>query len=153
MVKVYVGGVARDKNGNYILVLREPTTGNELPIWIGEYEAMAIDMELRRLKPQRPLTHDLLAEILRTLNIKMECAIITELRGDTYYALLLLQWGDDVYEIDSRPSDAVAIALRMGAPIYLSEELAKMLGMLPAKRDPQTERFLRLVGDVELPDW
>jgi bifunctional DNase/RNase len=75
------------------------------------------------------------------------------LRGDTYYALLLLQWGDDVYEIDSRPSDAVAIALRMGAPIYLSEELAKMLGMLPAKRDPQTERFLRLVGDVELPDW
>jgi len=153
VVEVYVGGVARDKNGNYILVLREPTTGNELQIWIGEYEAMAIDMELRRLKPQRPLTHDLLAEILRTLNIKMECAIITELRGDTYYALLLLQWGDDVYEIDSRPSDAVAIALRMGAPIYLSEELAKMLGMLPAKRDPQTERFLRLVGDVELPDW
>lgn len=148
-----MANVGQDKNGNFIVVLREPTLGAELPIWIGEFEAFAIDAALRHIKPQRPMTHDLLASILQTLGVEMECAIINELRGDTYYAIIVLRWGDEVYEIDSRPSDAIAIALRLNAPIYLSEELARIIGIRQAKRDPETERFLRLIGDVELPDW
>ncbi|MCS7253879.1 MAG: bifunctional nuclease family protein [Armatimonadota bacterium] len=154
MIEIRVANVGQDKNGNFILLLKEPTSGAELPIWIGEFEALAIDMELRHIKPQRPMTHDLLASILNTLGIEMECAIINELVGDTYYAAIVLRWGDEVYEIDSRPSDAVAIALRLNAPIYLSEELAKMLNIHPTKRrDHDTERFMRLVGDIELPEW
>ncbi|MFA4029438.1 MAG: hypothetical protein GDYSWBUE_000378 [Candidatus Fervidibacterota bacterium] len=153
VIEVHVADVGQDKNGNFVVVLREPTSGAELPIWIGEFEAFAIDAELRRIKPQRPMTHDLLANILQTLGVEMECAIINELRGDTYYAVIVLRWGDEVHEIDARPSDAIAVALRLNAPIYLSEELARVIGIHPVRRDPDTERFMRLIGDVELPEW
>lgn len=153
MVEVHVANVGRDKNGNFVLVLREPASNVELPIWIGEFEAIAIDMELRCFKPQRPMTHDLIANILRALGVEMERAVINELRGDTYYAVIVLRWGDEVFEVDARPSDAVAIALRLSAPIYLSDKLASLLGIKPVKYDPDTERFFRLIGDLELPDW
>jgi bifunctional DNase/RNase len=103
------------------VVLKEENGERFLPIWIGINEANAIMMELESIKFERPLTHDLIKNIFSTLGIKLKKIEVSDLKHSTYYATLYIEHNGKEYEIDSRPSDAIAIALRLGADIYVDE--------------------------------
>ncbi len=94
-----------------------------LPIWIGHTEAWVIAMELSDLRSARPMTHDLLRDTLRTFDAKVTRVDITELRDQTFYAMITLEQNKNYYQIDSRPSDSIAMALKFGAPIHVAEDL------------------------------
>jgi bifunctional DNase/RNase len=103
------------------VVLKEENGERFLPIWIGISEANAIMMELESIKFERPLTHDLIKNIFSTLGIKLKKVEVSDLKHSTYYATLYIEHNGKEYQIDSRPSDAIAIALRVGADIYVDE--------------------------------
>ncbi len=109
---------------NSPVVILAPTGLNKvLPIWIGHAEAWGIAMQLSGVKSKRPLTYDLLKSVIQTLEAKVEKVEITELRDQTFYARLHLIGNGKHYEVDARPSDSIALALKMGAKIYVNEEL------------------------------
>ena len=102
-----------------IVLLEEKREGKLLPIWIGPAEARAILMELEKAVPHRPMTHDLMRNILKTLKAEVLRVVITEVKGGTYFAFIDMKAGSRRFSIDSRPSDAIALALRMKSPIYV----------------------------------
>ena len=106
--------------GRHVLVLREVDATRLLMVWVGPWEASAIAMKLQGLTPERPLTHDLFATVLTTLGVTVERIVITDLADETYHARLELSRGDDRHEIDARPSDAIALAVRLGVPVFAS---------------------------------
>jgi len=103
------------------VILKEEKGDRFLPIWIGVNEANAIMMELENIKFERPLTHDLIKNIFNTLGIKLKKVEVSDLRNSTYYATLYIDYQGKEFQIDSRPSDAIAIALRLGSDIYVDE--------------------------------
>ena len=106
-----------------ILVLKDDADGRVLPIWIGHYEANAIALHLEKVRVPRPMTHDLLCQILDRSGSSLQRVLIRDLRDHTYYAdLVLLNEGDEVH-VDARPSDAVALAVRTGSPIFVEDTL------------------------------
>lgn len=107
----------------YILLLKEQDGSDTLPIWIGKPEADSIALALGKVATPRPLTHDLIKNLMDTLNIKITKVVVTEILDNTYYALIYLTDGKRELQIDSRPSDAVAVALRVNAPIYVEESV------------------------------
>ena len=109
--------------GQPAVVLKDPEGGRILPIFIGEREAMAIEMAIEGVKPERPLTHDLFAETLKRLKVKLKRVVITDLKNDIFYARLELKTKRGILKVDSRPSDAIALALRLKAPIYVDEKV------------------------------
>jgi bifunctional DNase/RNase len=115
--------LAIDTKTNDIVILLETVEHEVLPIWIGNMEALAIAMKLSNRTSRRPMTHDLTATMLLGLNTKLTRVVITSLVDSIYYALLYLQKGDELIVIDARPSDSIALALRMDAPIFASEEI------------------------------
>ena len=120
-----------------IVVLKETDSPRFLPIWIGPFEADAITIELQGVDVQRPLTHDLLKSIIEKLGAEVAQIAITDLRNDTFYAQITLQVNGRRLEIDSRPSDAIALALRMGAPIFAAPEVLKEAGYVrPDEPEP-----------------
>ena len=102
-----------------VLLLEEKEGGKFLPIWIGPAEARAILMELEEVVSHRPMTHDLMRNMLKTVKAKIRRVVITEVKGGTYFAFIDMESGGEVFSIDSRPSDAIALALRMKSPIYV----------------------------------
>lgn len=108
-----------------IVVLRDESGSRALPIWIGAFEASAIAMAREGMKPPRPMTHDLFATVLGALEARVERVVVTEVRDSTYYARLFLRAGGEVREVDSRPSDAIALAVRTDAPIFVSPKVAE----------------------------
>jgi len=122
-VKVDVAEVIRDAGGNPVILLDERDGGRTLPIWIGLSEARSIAARLERIEPPRPNTHDLTKSLLQGLGASVERVVVTELRERTYYGLIVLQGPGGRIEIDSRPSDAIALALRLDAPIFVREPL------------------------------
>jgi len=135
-IEMKVSGIILDPHTNVPIVILKDVEGKwTLPIWIGILEASAIAMELEKIKIHRPLTHDLLKNILEHLNAKMMKIEITDLRDNTYYALIYLQVDGKEMAIDSRPSDAIALALRTEAPIYASMEV------LTKSRHLETQEF------------
>jgi bifunctional DNase/RNase len=118
-VPVRVGMVALDNSNVPVVVLEEQGGDRILPIWIGSFEARSIASEMEAQTPLRPNTHDLAKALIARLHGEVVRVVVTELRGGTYYAVLSLQAGGDLLELDSRPSDAIAIALRTGAPIFV----------------------------------
>ncbi len=152
MIRVQHVRIIEDQLGNPIVVLSDPETGMELPIWIGEVEAFAIQRELKGIQLPRPMTHDLIRNILLELGVELVRIEINELHDNTYYANLVLRWNGRTIFIDARPSDSIALALRMNAPIYVSEEVARGAGYLPQPSRKEIERFMRLIRDVELPE-
>ena len=123
--KMEVAGVTVDPATKApILVLRDEEMGRTVPIWIGIFEATAILSRLERVTPPRPMTHDLLKNVLESLGGKLEKVIIHDLRDNTYIAKLIIEVGDKLIEIDSRPSDAIAIAVRLKIPIFVSHKLS-----------------------------
>lgn len=109
--------------GSPVLLLVNKETRKVLPVWVGQNEAKSIAMELEGMSAPRPLTHDLLKRVLDLLDARLERVVITDLREDTYFAVLVLRSGKKRWEVDSRPSDAVALALRCRSPIYVSRVL------------------------------
>ena len=119
-----VSGLVMDPQTNTpILILKDPQDDTSLPIWIGLLEATSIATELEKIQFPRPMTHDLLKICLDHLQATVERIEVCDLRNNTYFALIYLRNNDQVSPIDARPSDAIAIALRTNAPIYVKEEV------------------------------
>jgi bifunctional DNase/RNase len=124
MIEVQVQSLGLDQVSKTPVVILQETDGERvLPIWIGPGEASAIAMELAGMKFERPLTHDLAASLIRTLGGSLSRVTITRVLENTYYAELLIQRGPELFSIDARPSDSIAIALRMRAPVFTTDDL------------------------------
>lgn len=124
MVRVRVAHLGLDRTTNTpVVILQEEAGERTLPIWIGASEANAIALELQGVRPERPLTHDLMKLLVSGLGGELKRVVIASLRENTYLAQLLIYRGTDVFEVDARPSDSIALALRMNSPIFLNEEL------------------------------
>ena len=143
MIELIVGHVGLDQNSKSpIVVLQEKNGQRVLPIWIGPAEASAIAMELAGVKFARPLTHDLLRQVILGLGAALSRVVITKVQDNTYYAALEIRRDDHVIQIDARPSDSIAIALRLRAPIYTNEDLLVSElgpGFVEATPDPALE--------------
>jgi len=114
-------------SGQHVVILKEKETDRYLPIWIGIYEANAIALKITGITPERPITHDLLANILTLLGAVIEKITVTELKNDVYFAEISLRAGGKIHPVDARPSDAIALAVRTGAPIFAAPALLKPL--------------------------
>lgn len=121
--------------GAYALILKEVSGPRRLPIIIGAFEAQSIALEMEGIKPPRPLTHDLLKNVMDTLGVSLNDVFINELRDGTFYAKLSL----DSQEIDSRPSDAIALAVRYGVPIYVSEKVMEEAAFVPENEEAEKQ--------------
>lgn len=110
-------------NNAYIVILRDENNSDMLPIWVGKAEASAISFALEHIAPPRPMTHDLMKSILDSIDAKVISAVVTDLKDNTYFAKIHLLHGDSEFSIDSRPSDAIAVALRTDAPIFATAEV------------------------------
>ncbi len=106
-----------------IVILQDAEKNTLLPIWVGIFEANAIALQIERIDTPRPMTHDLLKNILLQFEAEVEKIVVTELRENTFYALIHLRHGQERVTIDSRPSDAIALALRTDSPIFVTEEV------------------------------
>ena len=138
-VRVSVEHVGLDANDLPVVLLEEDGGERWLPIWIGEAEARSIALEIEHRESPRPNTHDLAQRLISGLRGAVERVVVTELRAGTYYATLTLTSGGQRVEIDSRPSDAIAIALRADAPIFVRSHLfeeANRLPDAPARDEP-----------------
>jgi uncharacterized protein len=124
MQEMVIYGVSFDLVGKQPIVLLKTAEGNKfLPIWIGHPEAAAILMKLQRAETPRPMTHDLFAEMLSQLDAQVTRVTVTELRDSTFYAQITVQQDGSEIEIDSRPSDAIALAIRAEAPIFVADRV------------------------------
>lgn len=123
-VEMRVEGLLFDPRSNmYILLLKEVEGTGTLPIWIGKPEADSIALALGKVATPRPLTHDLVKNIVDGLRVKIVRVVVTEITDNTYYALIYLNDGAKETLVDARPSDAVAVALRAGAPIFVEDDI------------------------------
>lgn len=124
LIQMKVEGLLFDpRSGMYILLLKEIDGAQTLPIWIGKPEADSIALALGRVITPRPLTHDLLKNILTTLDVGISRVVVTDIIDNTYYASIYLLNGSKEIAVDSRPSDAVAIALRLHVPIFVEDDI------------------------------
>ncbi|HEY9784229.1 MAG TPA: bifunctional nuclease family protein [Candidatus Obscuribacterales bacterium] len=162
MIEMYVAGIALDaRSGQPIVVLNDSTKRRALPIWIGMAEASAISRALDNFKPERPMTHDLLLNVIQSLGYKVKAVEINELASNTYFATIQLQLNDPTNQIetikpiDSRPSDAIALALRAKAPIFVSAQVVAD-GTVPAdfeKDEAEAEEFKKFVDGLKASDF
>lgn len=130
MREMVIYGVSFDMVGKQPIILLKSVDGNEfLPIWIGHPEAAAILMKLQGADTPRPMTHDLMAIVFEQLEIECVQVAVTELRDNTFYASVTLRQGEREFEIDSRPSDAIAIAVRTEAPIFVADAVIAESGI------------------------
>lgn len=145
-VRMQVKSVAVDPTSQTPVVILENTQEKKiLPIWIGNAEATSIAMELEHVGIPRPNTHDLIRNLLQGLGVTLHRITITDLRNSTYYALLTLKLKGQEFQIDSRPSDAIAVALRMSAPIFVNPEVLAKARQLPAPTK-QKEGIRKILG-------
>ena len=111
-------------SGTPIIILKDVNSETMLPIWVGAYEANAIALEIEKIAPPRPMTHDLLRNLIVELGLKVERVVVTSLRDNTFYAVIELTAEDgELMRLDSRPSDAIALALRADCPIFVDVEV------------------------------
>jgi bifunctional DNase/RNase len=136
-----VRGLALDPVSNMpIIILRDEEEKRSLPIWVGIFEANAIALELEKITTPRPMTHDLIKNILESVDAKVEKIVVNDLRDNTFFALIHLRLGEEEITVDSRPSDAIALALRVGAPIFVDDDVvrrAKSVEVAPKESDDQ----------------
>lgn len=118
------------QSGAYTLILSEVGGSRRLPIIIGQFEAQSIAIELEKLKPSRPLTHDLFKKFANTFHVKLNEVVINKFEEDVFYSILVLEKENQFYTIDARTSDAVALAIRFNCPIYTDEEILKEIGVM-----------------------
>src|SRR5215469_5271904 len=131
-IEMKIRGLMVDPSTNMpIVLLKDPQSEALLPIWVGLYEANAIALEVEKSQTPRPLTHDLLKNLIHSLNANVQRVVVTELKDDTFYAVIWMEQNGEVVALDSRPSDALALALRTDCPIYVDEEVLRAAKVLP----------------------
>lgn len=148
-----VRGVALDQQMNPVVLLVDQSETLALPIWIGQAEATAIAMELQSVKPPRPMTHDLLRSVLKQLSIAVLRVVVTEVKDATYYAEIHLTSNGSPMILDSRPSDAIALALRSEAPIFVSDGVAEQAIRLKKPLDQEMDEFRKFLESVKPSDF
>ncbi len=143
-VEMTIRGLLMDPVSNMPIVILKDVGGETvLPIWVGVYEANAIALEMEKVNPPRPMTHDLIKNVLTGLETQVHKVVVTELKEDTFYAVIWLERGGEVISIDSRPSDALALALRVDCPIFVEDVVLKTSKLAANKADPVTTEELR----------
>jgi bifunctional DNase/RNase len=136
-----------------IVLLRDEAGSRVLPIWVGVFEANAIALQVENITPPRPMTHDLLRQIIMDLKGEVERITITDLKDSTFYALIHLRVAGELVLVDSRPSDAIALALRVKAPIYVEEAvLEQAKAEETAVERPDTDRLQRWLESLDPDD-
>ena len=137
-----------------IVLLREREGERYLPIWIGAAEAAAIALALQGVVTPRPMTHDLLKNILEDLSVEVQRIVVTELRDSTFFATIQLQRKGESFEISSRPSDAIALAVRTSTPIFANEEvLSEASILIPGDEEDEVEKFREFLDNVSPEDF
>jgi bifunctional DNase/RNase len=150
MVEVKVARLGLDSVSNtYVVILQERDGDRLLPIWIGQPEAESIVMEMNKIRPPRPLTHDLCKRLIVGMGGSLRRVQITKVQDNTYFAELHIYRGEDVFHIDARPSDSIAIALRLSAPIFAQESLLSQFTMEEADDESAGEGLGFTPGEGE----
>jgi len=147
MVQMFVNRVALDPQGRALVFLTDEGNRRLLPIWIGPFEAQAIAFEMRETRFPRPMTHDLLKTVIEATGHALRQVRITQLQEKTFYAILDLEGAAGTVEVDARPSDAIALALRTSAPIYVADEVLQE-AEIPSERaeEEEMETFKKLMS-------
>ncbi len=139
-----IRGLMMDPGTNMPIVILKDVAGNTvLPIWVGIYEANAIALEIEKVSTPRPMTHDLLKNMLLGLHAGIRKVVVSELKEDTFYALIWVERGGELISIDSRPSDALALALRLDCPIFVEDSVLKSSKTTAAVSDKVNNEELR----------
>lgn len=155
-VEMKIRGLMMDPMSNMPIVVLKDVTGNSiLPIWVGIYEANAIALEIEKVSTPRPMTHDLIKTLLLGLGTGMRKVVVSELKDDTFYAVIWLEREGELISVDSRPSDALALALRLDCPIYVDETVLKSSKASSAvsekmSNNEELRRWLEGLGDEDL---
>ena len=143
-VEMKIRGLMMDPVTNMpIVVLKDPSSDAVLPIWVGIYEANAIALEIEKVATPRPMTHDLIKNVLMGLEARVHKVVVTELRDDTFFAVIWMERDGQVISIDSRPSDALAIAMRLDCPIFVDDEVLKSSKLAATISDRASNEELR----------
>jgi bifunctional DNase/RNase len=143
-VEMKIRGLMMDPGTNMPIVILKDVGGNTvLPIWVGIYEANAIALEIEKVSTPRPMTHDLLKNMLLGLHAGIRKVVVSELKEDTFYALIWVERGGELISIDSRPSDALALALRLDCPIFVEDSVLKSSKATTAVSDKVNNEELR----------
>jgi hypothetical protein len=143
-IEMKIRGLMMDPVTNMPIVILKDVNGNAvLPIWVGIYEANAIALEIEKVATPRPMTHDLLKNLLLGLDTRVHKVVVCDLRDDTFYALIWLERDGQTISIDSRPSDALALALRVDCPIYVEDEVLKNSKIANAASEKVSSEELR----------
>jgi uncharacterized protein len=155
MVELSLVGVRVELPSNQPIVLLKETQGERyLPIWIGAVEATAIAFALQGIQTPRPMTHDLMRDILRETDIEVERILISELVDQTFFALIRMSLNGKSAEVSSRPSDAIALAVRIDAPIFAAEEVLDQAGIeLKDDEETEVEKFREFLDQVTPDDF
>lgn len=156
MIEMKVMGIALDtRTGSPIVVLHDKQNRRALPIWIGSAEASAIIRKIENLSVVRPMTHDLIPDIIEKTGYKLDHIEINDVEAETYYATLFLKKGDEVLEIDSRPSDAIAVAMRVDAPIFVTANVLSngSVSTDSAKDEEEAQEFKQFVQSIKPSDF
>ena len=154
-VEMKIRGLMMDPVTNMPIVILKDVQGSAiLPIWVGVYEANAIALEIEKVATPRPMTHDLIKNVLMGLNAAVRKVVVNDLREDTFYALIWLERDGQTISIDSRPSDALALALRLDCPIFVEDEVLKSSKLANAVSEKlsneELRKWLENLGDEEL---
>jgi bifunctional DNase/RNase len=150
--------------GQHVVILKEKSAERYLPIWIGINEANAIALKITGITPERPITHDLLANVLSAIDVTVDRIVVTSLNNEVFYARIMATVDGRTLEIDSRPSDAIAVAVRVGAGIFVADEVLEKAGVLPepdregdnpetdAENEERLSKIRDWVNELNLPD-
>jgi uncharacterized protein len=154
-VEMKIRGLMMDPTTNMPIVVLKDVNGNAiLPIWVGIYEANAIALEIEKVSTPRPMTHDLIKILLLGLGTGIRKVVVSELKEDTFYAIIWLDKDGELISVDSRPSDALALALRLDCPIYVDDSVLKNSKMSNAASDKvnneELRRWLENLNDEDL---
>jgi bifunctional DNase/RNase len=143
-LEVKIRGLMMDPVTNMPVVVLKETAGNGvLPIWVGIYEANAIALEIEKVQTPRPMTHDLLKNVITGLNVHVQRVVVCDLKDDTFYALIWMERDGQTMSMDSRPSDALALALRLDCPIFVDDEVLKHSKIASAISEKSSSEELR----------
>jgi len=156
MIQMEVGGLGFDpRNLSPLVLLKDKEELNFLPIWIGIFEATAIAMELQNIKPPRPMTHDIIIDMCEKLGGKISRVVINDVKEGTFFALIEIDTHDGKkISIDSRPSDAIALAARAQAPVFVSEVVMMQAKLVNAEKDAEeTQKFRDFIDNMKPEDF
>lgn len=154
-IEMKIRGLMMDPVTNMpIVILKDVNSNTILPIWVGVYEANAIALEIEKVSTPRPMTHDLIKSLLRGLHTGVQKVVVSDLKDDTFYAIIWLERDGESISIDSRPSDALAVALRLDCPIYVEDAVLKSSKVAASVSDKvsndELRRWLENLSDEDM---